>query len=148
MRVVRVIDRVCRISALALVSLLLLGPAAAQSELENAEAAPRPPLPAPHTGPISLATGSDSGTNEGLYLELGAGPSIPLGNSPVSLSTPLDGRLSLRDYYEGPAGGTTFGYFDGGLIASVPFSIIPPQYGTWSVTVRLRRSFGGGKRIA
>jgi hypothetical protein len=37
---------------------------------------------------------------------------------------PVKVGLSLKDYYEGPTGSNTFGYFDTGIIASVPFSLL------------------------
>ena len=41
------------------------------------------------------------------------------GKYPLSLAVPVKTGLSLKDYYEGPAGDSWFGYFDTGAIASV-----------------------------
>lgn len=79
---------------------------------------------------------ADGGSNEGVYLELGAEAPIPLAaDSPVSLSVPMTVGLSLNDYYEHPVTGedSRFGFFDFGVIASVPLGV-PSDYGSWSVS--------------
>ncbi|MFQ5658275.1 MAG: hypothetical protein ACE5G5_12095 [Candidatus Methylomirabilales bacterium] len=77
------------------------------------------------------ATGPDLGT----YIELGVEPGLTLIESeeyPVSLSIPLTLGLSAGNYYQDPTGrDSTFGYFDGGLIFSVPLAFIPVDYGSW-----------------
>jgi hypothetical protein len=51
----------------------------------------------------------------------------------VSLSFPLAVGLSLKDYYEfGTGDDDTFGYFSGGVAASVPLKFIPAKFGTWT----------------
>lgn len=70
---------------------------------------------------------ADGGLDKGTYLELGIRPIVPLtaaGKYPVSVAVPLKLGLSLKDYYEGPTGNNTFGYFDTGLIASVPLAFM------------------------
>jgi hypothetical protein len=79
------------------------------------------------------------GPNEGIYLQLGAKPSMVLFEDheyPLTLALPLTLGLSVSDYYEeGPGGDNdTFGYFDAGLVASVPLAFLPPDYGSWSVS--------------
>ena len=64
---------------------------------------------------------ADAGAGEGTYLELGIRPSVKLA-SPISLAIPVKLGMSLNDYYEGPTGSNRFGFFDTGLIASVPFT--------------------------
>ncbi|MPY88937.1 MAG: hypothetical protein GEU99_13535 [Luteitalea sp.] len=79
---------------------------------------------------------ADGGANEGVYLELGAEAPIPVSaDLPVSFSVPVAVGLSLSDYYEHPLSGedSRFGFFDFGLIASVPLAL-PAEYGSWSVT--------------
>lgn len=70
---------------------------------------------------FELSGQADGGTHKGTYLELGARPSIKLigGKTPLSVAIPVKTGLSLRNYYEGPNGDSTFGYFDTGAIASV-----------------------------
>ena len=68
---------------------------------------------------------ADGGTNEGNYLELGAGPGFALGNSPVSLGFPIAIGLSLKDYYETAESSETFGFFQFGAIVSVPLPVPP-----------------------
>jgi len=79
------------------------------------------------------------GSNEGIYLQLGAKPSVVLFEEkeyPLTLALPLTLGLSVSDYYEeGPGGDNdTFGYFDGGIVASVPLAFIPSDYGAWSAS--------------
>jgi len=68
---------------------------------------------------------ADGGSHKGTYLELGAKPTIKLSkkDGAPSLGIPLKVGLGLKDYYEGAAGTDTFGYFDLGFIASVPFKV-------------------------
>jgi hypothetical protein len=71
---------------------------------------------------------ADGGAKSGTYLELGVRPVVKLIDAaryPVTLAIPLKLGLSVRDYYEGPAGNKHFGYFDTGLIASVPLAFMP-----------------------
>lgn len=78
---------------------------------------------------------ADGGANRGTYLELGARPTVKLIDAqryPVSLAIPLKLGLSVRDYYEGPALNNHFGYFDTGLIASVPLAFMPAG-SSWEV---------------
>jgi hypothetical protein len=62
---------------------------------------------------------ADGGDNGGTYLELGVRPVVKIAPA-FSLAIPVKLGLSLNDYYEGSTGSNTFGYFDTGLIASVP----------------------------
>lgn len=77
---------------------------------------------------------------EGIYLQLGVKPSYVLfeeADYPVTLALPLTVGLSVSDYYDepGPDGrNQTFGFFDAGLVASVPLSFIDSDYGAWSVS--------------
>lgn len=79
------------------------------------------------------------GTQEGIYLQLGVRPGAVLLEDttyPLTLSMPLALGLSVDNYYEepGPNGGNdTFGFFDAGLVASVPLTFVPEQYGAWSI---------------
>jgi hypothetical protein len=79
------------------------------------------------------------GPNEGIYLQLGAKPSVVLfeeAEYPLTLALPLTLGLSVSDYYEEGDGGDddTFGYFDAGIVASVPLSFISSDYGSWSAS--------------
>lgn len=79
------------------------------------------------------------GPDEGIYLQLGVRPSVTLAEEaeyPLTLALPLTLGLSVSDYYEeGPGGDDdTFGYFDAGIVASVPLAFIPSDYGAWSAS--------------
>jgi hypothetical protein len=67
---------------------------------------------------FELSGQADGGDNTGIYLELGVRPSFETG-TPLTLSVPVKLGLSLKDYYEGPNGSDTFGYFTTGASASV-----------------------------
>ena len=78
---------------------------------------------------------ADGGANKGTYLELGVRPVVKLtdaGRYPLSLAIPVKLGLSAKDYYEGPTGSNTFGYFDTGFIASVPLAFMPSKT-SWEV---------------
>jgi hypothetical protein len=93
------------------------------------------PLSPKATLAFELQGQADGGEKSGTYLELGVRPTVKLINAqryPVSLAIPLKLGLSVRDYYEGPAGNDHFGYFDTGLIASVPLAFMPAG-SSWEV---------------
>lgn len=76
---------------------------------------------------------ADGGANEGTYLELGVGPSWPLGGGKATLAVPVKAGFSLNDYYEGPDGDEKFGYFDVGGVITVPITPATSKFGAWSV---------------
>jgi hypothetical protein len=86
------------------------------------------PLSPKVTLAFELQGQADGGENQGTYLEFAVRPSVKLIDAkryPVSLAIPLKLGLSVRDYYEGPISNEHFGYFDTGLIASVPLAFMP-----------------------
>ncbi len=82
---------------------------------------------------IELDGQADGGLNEGTYLELGAAPAWPLAEGKATVSVPVKVGLSLNDYYEGPDGDSTFGYFVAGGLITVPVSSPTSKFGAWSV---------------
>jgi hypothetical protein len=84
-----------------------------------------------------VAGQADGGLHRGIYLQVGLTPSYTVAEKsryPVTLSLPLLVGLSLDDYYEfGTGDDDTFGYFQGGLGASVPLAFVPAAYGSWSL---------------
>jgi hypothetical protein len=83
---------------------------------------------------------ADGGANAGTYLELGIGPSFPIGKSAASLTIPVKLGLSLHDYYEGrdefgflTGDDEAFGFFDVGAVVQMPISGIPSSFGSWNV---------------
>jgi hypothetical protein len=81
---------------------------------------------------FELSGHADGVGQHGTYLELGIRPSVKLigGKMPLSVAIPVKTGLSLHDYYEGPSGDSTFGYFDTGAIASVG---MPVGKTTWDL---------------
>jgi hypothetical protein len=79
-----------------------------------------------------------AGIDEGIYVELGVRPGMTLVDSetyPVSVALPLKLGLSATDYFEDPAGNDdAFGYFQSGIVFSVPLAFIPEAYGAWSAS--------------
>jgi hypothetical protein len=71
---------------------------------------------------FELAGQADGGASQGTYFELAIRPERTLIDAalPLNLAVPAKLGLSLRNYYEGPNGGGTFGFFSAGLVASVP----------------------------
>jgi hypothetical protein len=76
---------------------------------------------------------ADGGSNEGTYLELGAGPSWPIGCSTCTVALPLRLGLSLNDYYELGGRDYKFGFFDIGALFTLPLGVIPSGYGSWNL---------------
>lgn len=76
--------------------------------------------------------GADGGENKGTYLELGVGPTFPLG-SKASLAIPVKLGLSLSDYYELEGTDNKFGYLDIGALVTVPLTGVPSQFGSWNI---------------
>ena len=83
-------------------------------------------------------SGNAAGIASGAYVELGVEPGLPLEDSPVSLTFPVTLGLSLSDYYQTVVGmvaeNDAFGYFDLGLIASVPLLGVNEGYGSWEIS--------------
>lgn len=78
--------------------------------------------------------GADGGSKKGTYVELGVGPSWSLGKSGATVAIPLKVGLSAKDYYESPVDGkdSKFGYFDAGVLFTVPFTGVPAKFGSWN----------------
>lgn len=75
---------------------------------------------------------ADGGEASGTYLELGVEPGVSAPGNRLTVSFPMKVGVSLKDYYEGPAGSSTFGYVEAGAVASVPLTFVPPGFGAWS----------------
>jgi hypothetical protein len=75
---------------------------------------------------------ADGGLDAGTYLELGIGPSWPLGGS-TTIAVPVKLGMSLNDYYELAGEDNKFGYFDIGALVTVPLTGIPSRFGSWNV---------------
>ena len=96
------------------------------------------------------ASGNAAGIDSGVYVEFGVEPGLPLEDSPVSLTFPFTVGLSLSDYYQNvdPMAGMVgandaFGYFDLGILASVPLLGVSESYGSWEVSGGIHLLFLG-----
>jgi hypothetical protein len=81
---------------------------------------------------------ADAGRHAGIYAEVAVEPGIALGGVDgfeFDLLLPLKVGLSVRDYYEQPAGGgdKAFGYFDAGLVLAATVSGLPDAGRPWTV---------------
>jgi len=76
---------------------------------------------------------ADAGANKGTYLELGVGPSFPLGGGKVTLTVPVKFGFSLNDYYELDGEDHKFGFFDVGGLITFPLSGVSSRFGSWNV---------------
>ncbi|MBI1736343.1 MAG: hypothetical protein HYR51_14315 [Candidatus Rokubacteria bacterium] len=78
---------------------------------------------------------ADAGSSRGTYLQFGLAPGVTLFEKaayPLTLSFPMTAGLSLDDYYEFRTGDDdTFGFWSGGVAASVPLAFIPASFGAW-----------------
>lgn len=75
--------------------------------------------------------GADGGVNKGTYVELGAGPSFPLGR--MTLAVPVKLGLSASDYYELNGVDHRFGYLDIGASLTLPLSGTGSSFGAWNL---------------
>ena len=80
--------------------------------------------------------GHTFGGSKGTYLELGVGPSWPLGEI-ATLAVPVKFGFSLKDYYEridesGDVTDEQFGFFDIGGLVTFPLTGIPSSFGAWN----------------
>jgi hypothetical protein len=76
-----------------------------------------------------------TGSDEGLYIEVGVSPSFALtkgGAYPVTLSIPITAGFGFDDFYEDD---DHFGFVAGGVSLSFPLAFIPPKYGAWTGSV-------------
>ncbi|HYO08870.1 MAG TPA: hypothetical protein VER17_07835 [Tepidisphaeraceae bacterium] len=85
-----------------------------------------------------------SGSDEGIYVELGVEPTIYTfgkeGTYPLALSVPARVGLGFSDFYEDDE---VFGFATVGLKASVPLAFIPSDYGSWSAYASVMYYFYG-----
>jgi hypothetical protein len=82
--------------------------------------------------------GHTFGGSKGTYLELGVGPSWPLGDNVATLAVPVKVGFGLSSYYEqvGSDGTITsdeFGFLDVGGLVTFPLKGIPSSFGSWNV---------------
>ncbi|HEY7445795.1 MAG TPA: hypothetical protein VH701_25435 [Vicinamibacterales bacterium] len=77
------------------------------------------------------SAGADGG-DPGTYLELGIGPSWPLAGGKATVAIPVKLGMSLGDYYQGPDGDSTFGFFDIGALLTIPLGGQPSSFGSWN----------------
>ena len=82
---------------------------------------------------FELSGQADEGLKRGTYLEIGVGPSWPIGGSRVTMTFPVKLGMSLKDYYEGRAGDEKFGFFDGGILVTLPLSKGSGNVGAWNI---------------
>lgn len=92
--------------------------------------------------------GHTFGGSKGTYLELGVGPSWPLGDGVATLAVPVKLGLGLSNYYEqvGSDGTITsdeYGFFDVGGLVTFPLKGIPASFGSWNVHAGLDLLFLG-----
>ena len=77
---------------------------------------------------------ADAGSEAGTYMELGVGPSWPLGGR-STVTVPFKLGFSLSDYYESPVDGESnpFGFVDIGALITFPLSTVSSRFGSWNL---------------
>ncbi len=92
------------------------------------------------------ADAPSTGGDEGIYLQIGVEPTILI-CEPIDLvlAIPLTAGFSIDNYYEDFADGDDdfFGYFDVGLVLSMPLWFIPPEFGAWELSAGVHFLFLG-----
>ena len=81
--------------------------------------------------------GHTFGGSKGTYLELGVGPSWPLGDGVATLAVPVKLGLGLSNYYEqlnadNSITSDEYGFFDVGGLVTFPLKGIPSSFGSWN----------------
>ncbi len=98
----------------------------------------------PHVTLVIEVSGAVMGIDSGVSVELGVEPGLPLEDSPLSLTFPVTLGLSLSDYYQDALGANdAFGYFDLGILGSVPLLRVDEAYGSWEVSGGVHLLFFG-----
>ena len=84
---------------------------------------------------IELDGQADSGESEGVYLEVGVEPGLPVMNGRASVAFPVTLGFSMSNYYEnGDALSSGFGYLDVGAELTYPLPMMPAGYGDWELS--------------
>ena len=87
---------------------------------------------------FELENKAGTGSNEGVYYEVGIAPSVPVG--PVTLTFPLTAGFGSNDFYgslnnkTGNVENEAFGYFSAGVTASYAMKFVPECFGAWTAT--------------
>jgi hypothetical protein len=76
---------------------------------------------------------ADGGNNKGTYVELGIGPSWPLGGGKATFTMPVKVGLSANDYYELGTSDKKFGFLDVGGLLTWPLSEKSGRFGAWNI---------------
>jgi hypothetical protein len=74
--------------------------------------------------------GVDGEGDGSTYLELGAGPTFPLGSA--TLTVPVKLGMSVNKYYEVDGDDQKFGFFDVGGLVTLPLGKVDSKYGAWN----------------
>ena len=95
-----------------------------------------------------MHAGQTFGGKKGTYLELGVGPSFPLGKDVATLAVPVKLGLGLSNYYEqlntdNSITSDEFGFFDVGGLVTFPLKGVPSSFGSWNVHAGLDLLFLG-----
>lgn len=79
-----------------------------------------------------------TGSDEGIYVEIGIAPGLALGSTPSSpkISFPIYAGFGFSDFYGNASGDDEFfGYVAGGAVISMPLAFLNDAgYGTWTVS--------------
>jgi hypothetical protein len=93
---------------------------------------------------VETAGKAGSGSEEGIYVELGVEPTVfglaKEGAYPVSFSVPVKVGLGFSDFYEDD---DLLGFVSAGLKASVPLAFMGDRYGAWSASAGVYYYFYG-----
>lgn len=84
---------------------------------------------------VELDGQRDAGESEGVYLEIGVEPGLPVMNGRAAITFPVTFGFSMSNYYEnGDALSSGFGYLDVGADLTYPLPMMPAGYGDWEVS--------------
>jgi hypothetical protein len=89
---------------------------------------------------VELDNKAGTGSDEGIYVEVGIEPAFPLGDSDVTFSVPIKTGWGFEDFYEEDE---EFGFVSVGAKVAMPLKFVPAAYGSWSVYASVEYFFLG-----
>ena len=89
---------------------------------------------------FELENKAGTGSDEGIYYEVGIAPSFPIGSTGVTVGIPITAGFGSDNFYgslnskTGAIDDESFGFITGGVTLSYALSFVPECYGTWTAS--------------
>ena len=89
---------------------------------------------------FELENKAGTGSDEGIYYEVGIAPSFPIGSTGLTVGIPITAGFGSDNFYgslnskTGAIDNEAFGFITGGVTLSYALSFVPECYGTWTAS--------------